>query len=295
MTMGRVIIMWPAFGPSRTVDAAPMLSEPYMQRAFLTALFLGPLCGLMGVFVTARRMAFFSEAVAHSALAGVALGLAFAWEPAWPMVGVSLAVALLILWLKERTDLLTDTIMALLMSGFMAAGVVGFSLLKGFRSELHRYLFGDILSVGPSEVWLAFGIFMVVGGVVFSRLSQMTLLTVHEDLAHVSGLSVRWLNLGFVVILTLVVAASIRLLGIVLVTSLLVIPPATARNLARNLRQELVLSVAVGLFGGLGGIALSYLVNSPCGPTIVLTCAGLFLISLAVHRIREGRFRSVPA
>lgn len=272
-----------------------MLSEPYMQRALLTALFLGPLCGLMGVFVTARRMAFFSEAVAHSALAGVALGLAFAWEPAWPMVAVSLAVALLILWLKERTDLLTDTIMALLMSGFMAAGVVGFSLLKGFRSELHRYLFGDILSVGPSEVWLAFGIFLVVGGVVFSRLSQMTLLTVHEDLAHVSGLSVRWLNLGFVIILTLVVAASIRLLGIVLVTSLLVIPPATARNLARNLRQELVLSVGVGLVGGLGGIALSYLVNSPCGPTIVLTCVGLFLISLAAHRIREGRSRSVPA
>jgi len=108
-------------------------------------------------------------------------------------------------------------------------------------------------------------------------------------------LSVRWLNLGFVIILTLVVAASIRLLGIVLVTSLLVIPPATARNLARNLRQEIVLSVVVGLVGGLGGIALSYLVNSPCGPTIVLTSVGLFLVSLAAHRIREVRSRSLPA
>ncbi len=272
-----------------------MFSEPYMQRAFLTALLLGPLCGLLGVFVTARRMAFFSEAVAHSALAGVALGLAFGWEPAWPMVGVSLAVAILILWLKEKTDLLTDTIMALLMSAFMAAGVVGFSLLKGFRGELHRYLFGDILSVGPSEVWIALAIFVVVGGVVFSRLSQMTLLTVHEDLAHVSGLSVRWLNFGFVITLTLVVATSIRLLGIILVTSLLVIPPATARNLACNLRQEIVLSLLTGLLGGLGGVALSYQFDSPCGPTIVLTSVALFLASLSVNRFRRARPQSSPA
>lgn len=94
-----------------------MLTEPFMQRALLIALALGPLCGLLGVFVTARRMAFFSDTVAHSALAGVALGLALGLDPSWPMVGVSLLVALLILWLKERTELLTDTIMALLMSG----------------------------------------------------------------------------------------------------------------------------------------------------------------------------------
>ncbi|MCW5556737.1 MAG: metal ABC transporter permease, partial [Verrucomicrobiae bacterium] len=98
-----------------------MWHEPYMQRALLTALILGPVCGLLGVFVTARRMAFFSDTVAHSALAGVALGLALGWEPSWPMAGVSLLVALLILWLREHTLLLTDTIMALLMSGFMAA------------------------------------------------------------------------------------------------------------------------------------------------------------------------------
>lgn len=265
-----------------------MLTEPYMQRALLTALLLGPLCGMLGVFVTARRMAFFSETVAHSALAGVALGLALGWDPSWPMVGVSLVVALLILWLKQHTELLTDTIMALLMSGFMAAGVVGFSLLKGFRAELHRYLFGDILSVGPAEVWFALGIVIVVLGALFVGLSPLTLLTVQEDLAHVSGLSVRRLNFAFVVGLTLVVAISIRLLGIVLVTSLLVIPPATARNLASTLRQEIVLSLLVGFLGGGGGVILSYQFDLPCGPTIVLTCIALFLVSLGIHQVRRA-------
>jgi zinc transport system permease protein len=262
-----------------------MLSEPYMQRALLIALLLGPLCGFLGVFVTARRMAFFSDTVAHSALAGVAMGLALGWDPSWPMLGVSLVVALLILWLKEKTELLTDTIMALLMSGFMAAGVVGFSLLKGFRAELHRYLFGDILSVGPAEVWLALGIFGVVNLVLFTRLSALTLLTVQEELAHVSGLSVRGLNFAFVILLTLVVAISIRLLGIILVTSLLVIPPATARNLATNLRQEILLSLLVGVVGGVGGVLLSYQFDLPCGPTIVLTCVALFLGSLTFDQI----------
>lgn len=270
----------------------PMLNEPYMQRALIIALLLGPLCGLLGVFVTARRMAFFSDTVAHSALAGVALGLSLGWDPSLPMVGVSLVVALMIFWLKERTELLTDTIMALLMSGFMAAGVIGFSLLKGFRSELHRYLFGDILSVGSTEVWLAAAIFVVVVTLLFSRLSALTLMTAQEDLAHVSGLPVRGLNMAFVLLLTLVVAISIRLLGIILVTSLLVTPPAFARNLASNLRQEIVWSLLGGLVGGVSGVLLSYQFDLPCGPTIVLSCVGLFLISLVVRKILLARART---
>jgi zinc transport system permease protein len=272
-----------------------MLSEPYMQRALLIAVLLAPLCGVLGVFVTARRMSFFSETVAHGSLAGVAIGLALGIDTAWPILGVSLAVALLVLWLRENTDLLTDTIMALLMSGFMAAGVVGFSKLRGFRGELHRYLFGDILSVGWPDVALA----GIVGGFVMAflitRLSPMALMTLSEDLAHVSGTSVRRLNLVFVVLLTLTVALSIRLLGIILVTSLLVIPPATARNVASTLRQELLLSLLCGLLSGIFGVVASYQFDLPCGPSIVLAAVGLFLMSLTARALRRlGRRSSHP-
>jgi ABC-type Mn2+/Zn2+ transport system permease subunit len=264
--------------------------EPFMQRALLTALLLGPLCGFIGVFVTARRMSFFSDTIAHAALAGVALGF---WlgvkDPTLPMILFSLFVALLILWLKERTDLLNDTIMALLLSSSVAFGMVVLTLLKGFRNELDRFLFGDIFSVGWNEVGVALGVFLVVCGALFWRLNSLALLTAHEDLAHVSGVPVGWLNRGFVLLLTVTVALSIRLLGIVLVTSLVVIPPATARNLARSLRQQILFSLLLGTLGAVGGVALSYPLDLPGGPCITLTLAAFFLVSLGFSRIfRRG-------
>ncbi len=271
-----------------------MFTEAYMQRALVTALLLGPLCGLIGVFVTARRMAFFSDTISHAALAGIAVGFWLGFtDPTLPMVAVGLGVAALMLWLKEKTDLLTDTIMALLLSGSVAFGIVVISLLKGFRGELHRYLFGDILSVGPQEVWLAFAVSTVVAVAVAVRLDALTLLTASEDLAHVSGIPVRRLNYAFVLVLTVVVALSIRLLGIILVTSLLVIPPAAARNIARNLRQQIVLAVLAGALGGGGGVALSYRFDLPCGPSIVLTSVALFLATLAASRLRQASGRAL--
>ncbi len=267
-----------------------MFTEAYMQRALLVALMLGPLCGLLGVFVTARRMSFFSDTVSHAALAGIAVGFWMGFQdPTIPMTLVSLAVAMLMLWLREKTDLLNDTIMALLLSGSVAFGIVVMSLLKGYRGELDRYLFGDILSVGPVDVGIAAGVTLVAGTWVIRNLNPLALITAHEDLAHVSGIPVRLLNYAFVLLLTVVVALSIRLLGIILVTSLLVIPPATARNLARNLRQQVLGSVLSGALGGFGGVAASFLLNLPCGPSIVLACLTQFLVTLAVRALLRPR------
>jgi zinc transport system permease protein len=255
--------------------------ETFMLRALLAAVFLGPLCALLGVFVTARRMAFFSDTIAHAALAGIALG--FWWgmaDPTIPMVAVSLGVAAGMLWLKRNTELLTDTIMALLLSGSVSVGIIALSLLKTQRGEIHRYLFGDILAVSEQDVWLAAILFVIIGAGVFSRLSSLTLFTAHEDLAHVCGVPVKRLEFVFVLVLTVTVAISIRLLGIILVTSLIVIPPAAARNVSRNLRQQILFSLVFGLVGSLGGAWLSYQFDLPCGPTIVLTCIGIFLLSL---------------
>jgi len=264
--------------------------EPFMLRALLAAVLLGPLCGFIGVFVTARRMSFFSDTIAHAALAGVALGFLLGLsDPTVPMVLFSLLVAGLILWLKERTHLLNDTIMALLMSGSVALGMVILSRLKGFRGELDRYLFGDILSVGWGDVVLAAAVLVLVGSALLLRLNALSLMTAHPDLAHVAGVPVRAMNYAFVALLTLTVALSIRLLGIILVTSLVVIPPATARNLAGSLRQQILLSLLFGLAGAGGGVALSYPMDLPSGPCITLTLAVLFVASLAGIRARRGQ------
>ena len=268
----------------------------YLARALLAALFLAPLCAVLGVFVTARRMAFFSDTIAHAALAGVALGflLGFA-EPTLPMVLFSLGVAIAMFWLRENTELLTDTIMALLLSGSVALGVIILSLLKGFRAQLHAYLFGDIQAVSDGEVLMAGLLALGVGGCLFAQINPLSLLAAQEDLAHVCGVRVRRLNYLFVGMLTLTVSASIRLLGVMLVTALIVIPPAAARSISRNLRQQILFSLAVGVLSGLGGVMLSYQFDLPAGPTVVLTAIGIFIVTLIAGRFVGRRRSATPA
>jgi zinc transport system permease protein len=267
-----------------------MLTEPFILRALLAALFLGPLCAFLGVFVTARRMAFFSDTISHAALAGVAVGF---WlglsNPTIPLVIVSLAVAGALVWLKEKTELLNDTLMALLLSGSVAFGVIILYRLKTYRGELSRYLFGDILAIGSTEVWFALVLLLIVGGGLLWGLTPLTLLTAQEELAHVSGVHVRRWNYLFVIVLTLTVALSIRLLGIILVTSLLVIPPASARNVSRNLRQQILGSIVIGLISSVGGVVGSVPLDVPCGPAIVLVSIAFFLATLVLGLRRRTR------
>lgn len=267
-----------------------MFTEPFMQRALLAAVLLAPLCALLGVFVTARRLSFFSETIAHGALAGVGLG--FWWgltNPTITVVAFSLCVAASVLWLKENTELLTDTILAVVLSGSVSIGIILLSLLPGYQGQIQRYLFGDILAIGPNEVAGAAALFAIVGTGILVNLSPLVLLTASEDMAHVCGVPLRRMNYVFVLTLAIVVAMTIRLLGIILVTSLIVIPPAAARSLSRNFRQQVLFSLLEGLVGGLGGVALSYRLDAPCGPTIVLTCVVLFLISLGAGWLRSRR------
>jgi zinc transport system permease protein len=266
-----------------------MFTEPFMQRALLAALFLGPLCAFLGVFVTARRMAFFSDTISHASLTGVALGFWFGLaDPTWAMVLVSLLVALIIMWLREHTDLLSDTIMALLLSSSVAVGVIILSLLKEFRGELHSYLFGEILAIGPQEVWLAGGLFAVVGAMLFLNLTPLTLLTAHEDTAQVCGVPVRRFNYLSVIVLTFAVALTIRLVGIILTPALIVIPPAAARNVSCNLRQQILFSIVFGLISSLGGTLLSYQFDVQSGPAIVITSTAPFVVSLVIGRAKRS-------
>jgi ABC-type Mn2+/Zn2+ transport system permease subunit len=242
------------------------------------------------VFVTARKMSFFSDTIAHGALAGVALGVWLGFmDLTIPMVLFSLCIAGALVWIQEHTDLLTDTIMALLLSGSVALGVIILSILPGGQNRIISYLFGDILAIGNSEILFAALLFAVVFTGLFWKLSQITLLSAHEELAWVCGYPVRLMNYVFIIALTVTVALSIRLLGIILVTALIVVPPASARNLSRNLRQQIILSIVLGLFGGVLGIIFSYQFNAPCGPSIVLTCILFFVLTLAA-----GRLLNVP-
>ncbi|MDB6053992.1 MAG: hypothetical protein JWN25_1515, partial [Verrucomicrobiales bacterium] len=263
--------------------------DSYLWKALLAAVFLGPLCGLLGVFVTARRMSFFSDTVSHAALAGVALGYLFGFsQPTLPLVAFSLLVGLLLMWLKDRTNLGTDTLMAVLLSGTVALGIVIFFRLKNMKGELDRLLLGDILGIDSLDVAVAGILAVVVSIGIFWKLTSLTLITAHEDMAHVSGVPVRLANYLFVATLALTVSLSIRLVGIVLVTSLLVIPAAASRNISRSLRQQILTSIVIGLGSGVGGTLLSVPLDVPSGPTIVLTAITVFILTVGVRLVRKN-------
>lgn len=271
-----------------------ILTEPFLLRALVSALLLGPLCALLGVFLTARRMAFFSDTIAHGAMTGIALGFWFGLtDPTLSMLCFSLLVAAAILWLQEHTDLLPDTIMALLLAGSVALGVVILSLLRGsYIGDLHAYLFGDILAVSSMDLGLAAVLVVVIGVGVFGRLSELTLLTAHPEMAHVCGIPVRRLNYLFVLALTLTVTLSVRLFGIILVTSLLVVPPAAARNISRTLRQQILISLIISWVGAFVGLLASYHLNIASGATIVLTTIAIFFLSLPLGFWMRRRHRA---
>ena len=269
-------------------DPGAMFTEPFMQRAFFGSAIPGP-----SLFTVGRVCYGAPDGVLQRYCLACGIGrhrtrvLAGFVNPTLPLILVSSLIAVAVYWLKENTQLLTDTIMALLLSGSVAAGIIMLNMLKGYQGEIQRYLFGNILAIGWLEVRLAALLFVAVSVGYFAYLNGLSLITLEQELAHVCGIPVRRLNYAFVIILTLTVTVTIRLLGIILVTSLLVIPAAAARSLSRNLRQQIVLSVVFGLVGSIGGIALSYHLDVPSGPVIVLTCIAIFAVSVVLGKVRQ--------
>lgn len=256
-----------------------MLLYPFMQRALVAALLIGPLCAFLGVFVILRQMAFFCDAIAHAALAGIALGLLLQLHPLAVLVVFSLMVAAAIVFTFEKTTLSRDTIIGVYFSGTLAFGVLVLNAMEGYPIDLMAFLFGDILAVGPWDLAIVAALALVVVVVVLTRLRSFVLLTFNPDLAQVEGLPVRAYHYCFVCLLALVVTAGLKVVGIILVSALIVIPPAAARNVAKTFAAMLVLSALLGLASSLTGVVASFHLDTPTGPTIVMVCVAVFAAS----------------
>ncbi len=264
------------------------LQLPQMRYAFLIALIAGPLGGVLGSFVTLRGMAFFSDAISHGAMTGVTLGFALnvareAGDPAMQLVLVvfCVAMALLMAWALERTALHADTVIAFTYTGSVALGVVMISRLRGGRA-LENALFGDILASSAADVWIMAALALCTALFLAFNLRPLTLAVVQENLAKIEGYNTRRLNYAFVVLLALVVALLLRQLGALLISGLIVVPAAAARVVAGTFRRMLAISAGLGLVGAAFGVFGSYHLDTPTGPTIVLTDVILLTLCLAL-------------
>jgi len=251
-----------------------------MQRALAAGVLMGLLCPALGVFVVIRRMSFFGDAIAHSAFTGIALGLLAGVEPSRAAIGFAILVALGMGWLQAHSRIPSDTIIGVFFSGAAAVGILLIGLLQGYNTNLFGYLFGDILTVSWADLRVTAWLLTGVGLAVVLLRRPLLQVALNRDMAAVQGVPVAAMEYALMVLLAVTVAASIKLVGIILVTALLVVPAAAARNVSVSLRQMFVLSVAFGLLCSVAGLLGSYLLNTASGATIVLACIALFTASL---------------
>ncbi|MCS6780047.1 MAG: metal ABC transporter permease [Geminicoccaceae bacterium] len=263
--------------------------EPFLLRALLAGLGIALVAGPLGAFVVWRRLAIFGEALAHSALLGVVLALLLALDPT---LGLLLFAALLAcaLWALEDQRLLpTDTILSTLAHGALALGLVVLSFVDWLRLDLMAYLFGDILAVSERDLLLVVALLAVVSAVLARHWRALVSLTIEPDLARVEGVPVRRLRLVLDLFIAGTIALGMKLVGIVLVVSLLVVPVAAARPWARTPEQMALFGSLVGALATLIGLTLSAAVDIPSGPAIVVTAVFSFLASSGMHRVLERR------
>lgn len=259
--------------------------EPFILRAALAGLALVCATGPLGCFVLWGRMAYFGDAMGHAAMLGVALALAVGWPVPAGTILVAVILALIIVRLSGRTYS-SDTILGVLAHGSLAAGLVAASLVPALRLNLEAFLFGDILSVTMREVWLTAAIAALVLIVLVSRWQNILTSIMHEEMAAASGIRPGFERLVLTLALAVIVAASIRLVGTLLIAALLVIPAAAARAFARTPEGMAVFAFLLGALSILGGLWASLTFDTPAGPSIVLTAVLGFVFS----QIYPGRF-----
>lgn len=270
-------IAWLAIANSNNLVS--LLQFPFMQRAIVGAVLMGILGGMLGSFVTLRQLSFFSHAVGHAALVGVALGVLLQINPTWMLLPFTLVFGVVVLYFIDKTDLGSDSVLSIVLSGALAIGVILTSLIKGYRGNLMAVLFGDILAIDTTDLILT--LLVLVGGSIFllSTLRQQILLTLNPDVAQVQGVPVQLYRYLFVVLLSLAVAVAIKAVGVLLVNAFLVIPASTAKLMSHHFSRFLVMSVIVGSISSIAGIMVSGFFNLASGPSIVLV---QFLIFVAV-------------
>ena len=265
----------------------------FMRYALLSALILGPTCALLGVFVTLRGMAFFSDALAHSAITGVALGLLLQertglhLDPMWFVFIFSVALALIMAWMNRHSSLAPDTVISFSFTGSVALGVVIISWLGKYRL-LDSILFGSIYANDLHDVIRQAILSLIVIGFLVSQMRGFALSTLSPELAHVQQLPSRLLHYLFAVLVAATVALSLKMLGALLLSALIVIPAATAKLVGGSFRSLLLIAVSIGLLVPPSGVWASAQLNLPTGPAIVLGNVLLLFtcyVGKSLHRI----------
>ncbi len=265
----------------------PFLSMNFMKNALLAVLIMTPLFGILSTMVVTGRLSFFSDALGHSGFTGIAIGvLCGAASPTWFAVALAVAFALLFSYVKSRTSQAAETIISVFSSTAVALGIFIATMNGSSFTKFNQYLIGDILSVTPGEIGL---LALVLLGVVLLWIfacNRLVLTAAHPQLASSRGIPVRGFETLFTVSIAVVVTLAMSWVGLMVINSLLVLPAAAARNMARNLREYHLFSVVLALLSGIAGLVTSYYLGSSTGAVISLYLAVCFAVTFLFRKRR---------
>jgi zinc transport system permease protein len=270
-------------GASTLVD---LLQLPFMQRALLGGLLSGALGGALGSFAVLRQLSFFSDALGHSALLGITLGLLLGIDPTLVLIPFAVLFALMTNQLVQRSKLPADALLNIVYSSSLALAVVALSLLRVYKGGIQQLLFGDILGVTWLDLALIGALLVVTAAYLTLTRRDQVLLTLDEPLARSRGVAVSLHRLLFLVLLAVVVAISVKAVGVLLISAFVVIPACASRLVSRRFGTYVVLSAGLGASGAVLGLLVSAAFALPSGPCVVIAQLVAFLVALAVAPLR---------
>lgn len=248
--------------------------------AWLTGITLSLITAPLGAFVVWRKMAYFGDTLAHSALLGVALGIFLQVNPYIAILILTLILAVAMVWLENNTQFSVDTLLGIIAHSCLSLGVVTVGLLKNVRVDLMSYLFGDLLAINYNDLlYISIGCAIVLVALCYFWKSLISM-TVNPELAQVEGVQVKKMRLILMLLTALTIALSMKFVGALIITSLLIIPSATARRFANTPEKMAIIAVFISMIAVSGGLLLSGYYDTAAGPSVVICSTALFLLSL---------------
>jgi len=258
-----------------------MIMDDFILRALIAGILMVMVSGPLGCVVVWRRMAYFGDTLAHSALLGTAMAIMVDINPLLGVLIIGLLISVLLVVFQRKPDISSDTLLGIMAHGALAVGLVFMALMQnqGMRIDLMAYLFGDILAVSWNDlIWMSAGVILVLLALKVLWRSLLSI-AVHEELARSEGVQVERVRLLFMLLVAIVVAVAMKVIGILLITALLIIPAATARRFSRSPEFMAGTSVIVGIVAVILGLIASMQWDSPVGPSIVVVTVISFFIS----------------
>ncbi len=263
-----------------------ILDEPFMIRAIIAGILIAILCAIVGVWITLKKESFIADSISHASLAGVAIGLILIDQPLIFALLVAILMSLFVTYLKNSTALSSDNLLGIIYPFLFAIGIIVLSIDKGYKPDLETFIFGNLLFVNFSDIIAALIILGIVSLIIINKFREMTYMTFDKEAAKVNGINVELYEYIYGLLTALTVIVSVKLVGIVLVTALLVIPANSAKLMAKSFKQMIPLSIIHNIIAVIVGIFFS--TNISPGATIIVISSTMLFIVIAFKKFKPN-------